>query len=48
MDLNEAVIKIIGVGGGGNNSIEYISKENILGINLFAINTDYQVLKNYL
>ncbi|BBA85182.1 cell division protein FtsZ [endosymbiont of Sipalinus gigas] len=43
--LNDAVIKVIGIGGGGNNAIEYMSKEYISGVNFFAVNTDAQALR---
>ncbi|CAL4320320.1 Cell division protein FtsZ [Buchnera aphidicola (Chaitophorus sp. 3695)] len=42
---NDAVIKVIGVGGGGGNAVEYMVKENIEGVEFFAINTDAQALR---
>ncbi|WP_343153060.1 cell division protein FtsZ [Buchnera aphidicola] len=40
-----AVIKVIGVGGGGCNAVEYMIKEKIEGVDFFAINTDAQALE---
>ena len=37
-------IKIIGVGGGGNNVIERIAEGNELDVELIAINTDEKQL----
>ncbi len=38
------VIKVIGVGGGGSNAVNYMSNENILGVDFFVVNTDVQAL----
>lgn len=38
------IIKVVGVGGSGSNTISRISKSNISGIQLLAINTDAQAL----
>lgn len=38
-------IKVLGVGGGGSNTIDYIVKSNLMGIETYAINTDSQVLE---
>lgn len=43
--LDRPVIKVIGVGGGGNNMINYIANKNIKGVELIAANTDIQALK---
>ncbi|WP_343153900.1 cell division protein FtsZ [Buchnera aphidicola (Mindarus keteleerifoliae)] len=40
-----AIIKVIGIGGGGCNAIEHMIKEKITGVEFFAINTDEQALK---
>ncbi|MDA7792596.1 cell division protein FtsZ [Glaciecola sp.] len=47
MDDNssEAVIKVIGVGGGGGNAIEHMVANKIEGVEFITINTDAQVLK---
>ena len=42
---NDAVIKVIGVGGGGNNAVEHMVREKIEGVEFFAINTDSQALR---
>ncbi|MEE0967946.1 MAG: cell division protein FtsZ, partial [Clostridia bacterium] len=39
-------IKVIGVGGGGNNAVNRMISANIRGVEFIAINTDRQVLKN--
>ena len=35
-----AVIKVIGVGGGGGNAVEHMVKENIEGVEFVCANTD--------
>lgn len=42
--MHEAVIKVVGVGGGGNNAIEHMIREKIEGVEFFAVNTDSQAL----
>ena len=39
-------IKVIGVGGGGNNAVNRMIASNIRGVEFVAINTDRQVLRN--
>ncbi len=39
-------IKVIGVGGGGNNAVNRMINSNIKGVEFVAINTDRQVLSN--
>ncbi len=39
-------IKVIGVGGGGNNAVNRMINSNIKGVEFVAINTDRQVLRN--
>lgn len=41
---NEINIKVIGVGGGGNNAVNRMISTNIRGVEFVAINTDSQVL----
>lgn len=41
----KSFIKIIGVGGGGNNAINYMSSQGIQGVDFIACNTDLQVLE---
>ncbi|BGI51387.1 MAG: cell division protein FtsZ [Buchnera aphidicola (Ceratovacuna japonica)] len=43
--IKEAVIKVVGVGGGGGNAIEHMIKEKIAGVDFYAVNTDSQALK---
>ncbi|MCX9940560.1 cell division protein FtsZ [Klebsiella pneumoniae] len=42
---NDAVIKVIGVGGGGGNAVELMVRERIEGVEFFAVNTDAQALR---
>ncbi|VFP79849.1 cell division protein FtsZ [Candidatus Erwinia haradaeae] len=42
---NNAIIKVIGIGGGGGNAVEHMIQENIEGVEFFAINTDAQALR---
>lgn len=39
-------IKVIGVGGGGGNAINTMAEAGIQGVELIAMNTDSQILKN--
>ena len=41
----DAVIRIIGVGGGGGNAVEHMLRERIEGVEFFAVNTDAQALR---
>lgn len=41
-----AVIKVIGVGGGGGNAIEHMINENVGGVDFVCANTDSQALRN--
>lgn len=42
---SDAVIKVIGVGGGGGNAVEHMVRERIEGVDFFAVNTDAQALR---
>ncbi|XBC40428.1 MAG: cell division protein FtsZ [Buchnera aphidicola (Nurudea ibofushi)] len=42
---NDAIIKVIGVGGGGGNAVEHMVKEHIEGVEFLAVNTDVQALR---
>ena len=44
----EAVIKVIGVGGGGGNAVEHMVKRQIEGVRFITANTDAQALFNSL
>ena len=41
-----AVIKVIGVGGGGGNAVQHMVKASIEGVDFICANTDAQALKN--
>ena len=41
-----AVIKVIGVGGGGGNAVEHMVEQNLDGVDFICANTDAQALKN--
>jgi cell division protein FtsZ len=41
-----AIIKVIGVGGGGGNAINHMIRNNIEGVEFICANTDAQALKN--
>lgn len=43
-ESNEAIIKIIGVGGGGGNAVNYMYDQNIPNVNFVVCNTDRQHL----
>lgn len=44
-DPNAAIIKVIGVGGGGDNAVNYMFRQNIPNVNFVVCNTDAQALK---
>ncbi|VAX08764.1 Cell division protein FtsZ [hydrothermal vent metagenome] len=41
-----AVIKVVGVGGGGGNAVNHMLEANIEGVDFICANTDAQALKN--
>ncbi len=41
-----AVIKVVGVGGGGGNAVEHMVSANIEGVDFVCANTDAQALRN--
>lgn len=41
-----AVIKVVGVGGGGGNAVEHMLSCNVEGVDFICANTDAQALKN--
>ncbi|RME64373.1 MAG: cell division protein FtsZ [Nitrospirae bacterium] len=43
-----AIIKVVGVGGGGNNAISSMIRNGLEGVEFMAINTDLQCLENCL
>lgn len=46
-DLQQsAVIKVVGVGGGGGNAVQHMVSNNIDGVDFICANTDAQALRN--
>lgn len=45
-ESQSAVIKVIGIGGGGGNAVEHMLSENIDGVEFICANTDLQALNN--
>jgi cell division protein FtsZ len=45
-DTKNAVIKVIGIGGGGGNAVEHMVQANIQGVDFICANTDAQALRN--
>lgn len=45
-DTQNAVIKVIGVGGGGSNAVDHMVTESIEGVNFIVANTDRQALES--
>lgn len=43
---NSSIIKVIGVGGGGNNALKYMYEKGINGVDFVICNTDAQTLDN--
>lgn len=43
---DEAVIKVVGVGGGGGNAVEHMVVQTIEGVEFITANTDAQALRN--
>lgn len=44
-DAQQAVIKVIGVGGGGGNAVQHMIDNNVDGVEFIVANTDAQALK---
>ena len=44
-ESNQDIIKVIGVGGGGGNAVNYMFKQNIPNVNFVVCNTDLQALR---
>jgi cell division protein FtsZ len=47
-ELSGAKIKVIGVGGGGNNAVNTMIEAGLMGVEFIAVNTDSQDLKRSL
>jgi cell division protein FtsZ len=45
-NTQNAVIKVVGVGGGGGNAVEHMMTHKIEGVEFICANTDAQALKN--
>ena len=45
-NANTAVIRVIGVGGGGGNAVEHMVASNVEGVEFVCVNTDSQALQN--
>ena len=45
-NTNTAVIRVIGVGGGGGNAVEHMVANNVEGVEFVCVNTDSQALRN--
>ena len=43
-ELTGAKIKVIGVGGGGNNAVNTMIEAGLMGVEFIAVNTDQQDL----
>lgn len=43
--LPEAVIKVVGVGGGGTNAVNRMIRANVQGVEFISVNTDSQALQ---
>ena len=43
---SESIIKVIGVGGGGNNAINHMYKQGVNGVSFVVCNTDKQALNH--
>ena len=41
---NSSIIKVIGVGGGGSNAVNYMFEQGINGVDFMVCNTDEQAL----
>ena len=43
-ELQGAQIKVIGVGGGGNNAVDRMIEKGLDGVEFITVNTDHQAL----
>ena len=48
MFSSKPVLKVIGVGGGGNNAVNRMIESGVGGVEFIVANTDLQVLNNSL
>lgn len=47
-ESKQAIIKVIGVGGGGGNAVNHMAKSNLKDVEIIAVNTDTQDLRRNL
>lgn len=47
-DNGKAVIKVIGVGGGGGNTVQHMINEEVNNVDFLVVNTDLQALNSIL
>ena len=47
-DLDGAVIKVVGIGGGGGNAVNHMVNRGVQGVEFITINTDRQALSRSL
>ncbi len=45
-NIEDSIIKVLGVGGGGSNAVAYMFEQGIEGVNFAVCNTDLQALGN--
>ena len=45
---NQVTIKVLGVGGGGGNAVDYMASFGLRGVEFIAIDTDEMVLRRQL
>ena len=45
-EVSPTIIKVIGVGGGGGNAVEYMYSKGICDVDFVVCNTDAQILEN--
>lgn len=45
-EVSPTIIKVIGVGGGGGNAVEYMYRQGICDVDFVLCNTDYQILEH--
>jgi len=43
---NTNIIKVVGVGGGGNNAVNHMYRQGVKGVDFIVCNTDSQALEN--
>lgn len=44
-NISKSIIKVVGVGGGGSNAVNYMYNQGIVGVEFIVCNTDAQALK---